>query len=157
MPRVAAVKDGGDGVGLTKRGRGVNILAMVDRDGLPPFPCGHMRPISMRARWSNGSLDCSMLEAKLEALTVLTWDQASDRDRLDEELKQDGGALMAPQRSPDTLKAHDGHLLQRATMSLDRGTVLGLAPMKAAPPDSLGRRRPQLPGVCTTRLQHRAP
>lgn len=51
----AAAKGGGEAIGLTKRGKGVKILAIVDRQG-PAFgtytcrqsSCGHPRPTEFR-------------------------------------------------------------------------------------------------------------
>jgi transposase len=105
----AAAKGGGDAVGLTKRGKWVTSLAIVDRHGLP---------LSVRTQAANHhevtlvplSFDCSMLEAKPEHLIG---DRASDSDRLDDGLKQDGVTLMAPPRSTRQRKTQDGRHRRR--------------------------------------------
>jgi transposase len=105
----AAAKGGGEAVGLTKRGKGVKILAIVDRHGLP---------LSVRAHAANHhevtlvqlSFDFYMLEAKPEQLIG---DRASDRDGLDGDLQQDRVNLIAPHRSTRKLKTQDGRSLRR--------------------------------------------
>ena len=65
--RFAAAKDGGEAVGLTKRGKGVKILAIVDRHG---------EPLSLSTHGANQhevtlvqlSFDFSMLQAKPQSL-----------------------------------------------------------------------------------------
>jgi len=63
----AAAKGGGDAVGLTKRGKGVKILAIVDRHGLPlsaSTHAAHHHEVTLVQL----SFDFSMLEAKPEHL-----------------------------------------------------------------------------------------
>src|SRR5512139_1390190 len=105
----AAAQGGGEAVGLTKRGKGVKILAIVDRHGLP---------LSVRTHAANHhevtlvqlSFDFYMLEAKPEHLIG---DRASDSDQLDAKLKQDGVNMIAPHRSNRKLKTQDGRHLRR--------------------------------------------
>ncbi|WP_447975409.1 IS5 family transposase [Nitrospira sp. Kam-Ns4a] len=97
---VAAAKGGGDAVGLTKRGKGVKILAIVDRHGLPLSVSTHAAN-HHEVTLVQLSFDCSMLEAKPEHLLG---DRAYDSDRLDDELKRDGVNLIAPHRSTRKLK-----------------------------------------------------
>ena len=105
----AAATGGGDEVGLTKRGKGVKILAIVDRHGLP---------LSVRTHAANHhevtvvqlSFDFYMLEAKPEHLIG---DRTYDSEGLDAELKQDGVNLIAPHRSTRKLKTQDGRRLRR--------------------------------------------
>lgn len=77
----AAATGGGDEVGLTKRGKGVKILAIVDRHGLP---------LSVSTQATNHhevtlvqlSFDFYMLEAKPEHLIG---DRVYDSDGLDDD------------------------------------------------------------------------
>jgi len=105
----AAAKGGGNAVELTKRGEGVKRLAIVDRHGLP-------RAVSTDAENHHEVtlVQLSFAFYRLEAQpTSLIGDRAYDSDRLDEELKKDGVNLIAPHRSPRTLKTQDGRSLRR--------------------------------------------
>jgi transposase len=105
----AAAKGGGDAMGVTKRGKGVKVLAIVDCHGLP---------LSVSTRAANHhevtlvqlSFDFSILEAKAEPLIG---DRVYDSDGLDAALKQDGVNLIAPHRSTRKLKTQDGRHLRR--------------------------------------------
>jgi transposase len=96
-------------VGRTKRGKGVKILAIVDRHGLP---------LSVRTHAANHhevtvvplSFDFYMVEANPEHLIG---DRAYDSDGLDDDLKQEGVNLIAPHRSTRTLTTQDGRHLRR--------------------------------------------
>jgi transposase len=148
---VAAAKGGGDDVGLTKRGKGLKILAIVDRHG---------RPLSVSTHAANHhevtvvqlSFDFYMVEAKPEHLIG---DRAYDSDGLDDDVTQNGVNLIAPHRSTRKLKTRAP--LTPLPTPLARRTVLCLAPMEAAPPHSLGVLHHQLPWVRTARLHHDAP
>ena len=105
----AVAKGGGDAVGLTKRGKGVKILAIVDRHGLRRSVSTHA-PSHQEVTLVQLSFDFYMLEAKPEHLIG---DRAYDRDGLDDDLKQDGISLIAPHRSTRKLKTHDGRHLRR--------------------------------------------
>jgi transposase len=105
----AAAKGGGDAVGLTKRGKGVKILAIVDRHGLPLSVSTHAAN-HHEVTLVQLSFDFYMLEAKPEHLIG---DRAYDSDRLDEDLKQDGVNMIAPHRSTRKLKTQDGRHLRR--------------------------------------------
>ena len=106
---LAAAKGGGEAVGLTRRGKGVKIRAIVDRHG---------RPLSGRTHAANHhevtlvqlGFDFYMLEAKPEHLIG---DRAYDSDGLDDDLKQDGVNMIAPPRSTRTLKTQDGRHVRR--------------------------------------------
>jgi hypothetical protein len=99
----ASAKGGGDSIGQTRRGKGVKILAIVDRHGLP---------LSMSTHAANHhevtlvQLSCNfyMLEAKPEHLIG---DRAYDSEGLDDDLKQDGVNMVAPHRSTRKLKTQD--------------------------------------------------
>ena len=109
MRRLPRPRAGGDAVGLTKRGKGVKILAIVDRHGL-------LLSVSTHAAnhhdiiWVQLSFDFYMLEARPEHLIG---DRAYDSDGLDDDLKQDGINMIAPHRSTRKLKTQDGRHLRR--------------------------------------------
>lgn len=106
---VAMAKGGGEGIAPTRRGKGVKILAIVDRHGLPLSVSTHAAN-HHEVTLVQLSFDFSMLEAKPEHLIG---DRAYDSDRLDDELKQDGINMMAPHRSTPKLKTQDGRHLRR--------------------------------------------
>ena len=96
----ASAKGGGDGV---------KILAIVDCHGLPrsvSMPAANHQEVTLVQL----SFDFSMLEAKPEHRIG---DRASDRDGLDDDLKQAGVTMMAPHRSTRKLKTQDGRRLRR--------------------------------------------
>src|SRR5262249_12421687 len=70
-------KGGGAEVGTTKRGKGMKIMAIVDRHGLPLSVSTH----------AELCFDFYMIEAKPENLIG---DRAYDSDPLDKELRRDG-------------------------------------------------------------------
>jgi len=105
----ASAKGGGDEIGPTKRGKGVKILANVDRHGLPVSVSTHAAN-HHEVTLVQLSFDFYMLEAKPEHLIG---DKAYDSDSLDEKLKQDGVELIAPHRSNRQLKTQDGRPLRR--------------------------------------------
>jgi transposase len=109
---VASAKGGGDQIGPTKRGRGVKIMGIVDRHGLPVA-------VSMHAANHHEvtlvqlTFDFYMIEAKPEHLIG---DQAYDSDQLDKELGEQGMQMIAPHRA-NRRPAHrtqDGRRLRRA-------------------------------------------
>jgi transposase len=104
-----SAKGGGDGIGKTRRGKGVKILAIVDRHGLPlsvSTHAAHHHEVTLVQL----SFDFYMLEAKPEHLIG---DRAYDSDGLDDDLKQDGVKMIAPHRSTRKLKTQDGRSLRR--------------------------------------------
>jgi transposase len=105
----AAAKGGGDDIGNTRRGKGVKILAIVDRHGLPlsvrTHAAHHHEVTLVQLRF-----DFYLLEAKPEHLIG---DRAYDSDGRDDDLKQDGVTMIAPHRSTRRLKAQDGRHLRR--------------------------------------------
>jgi transposase len=105
----AAAMGGGDAVGLTKRGKGVKILAIVDRHGLP-LSVGTHAAYHHEGMLVQLSFDFYMLEDKPEHLIG---DRAYESDGLDDDLKQDGVNLIAPHRSTRKLKTQDGRSLRR--------------------------------------------
>ena len=105
----ASAKGGGDGIGKTRRGKGVKILAIVDRHGLPLSVSTHAAN-HHEVTLVQLSFDFYMLEAKPEHLIG---DRAYDSDGLDDDLKQDGVNMIAPHRSTRKLKTQDGRHLRR--------------------------------------------
>jgi transposase len=105
----AAAKGGGAAIGPTRRGKGVKILAMVDRHGLPlsvSTHAAHHHAVTL----VHLSVDCYMLEAKPEPLIG---DRAYDSEGLDNDLQPDGVNRIAPHRSTRKLKTQDGRHLRR--------------------------------------------
>lgn len=101
----ALAKCGGEEIGKTKRGKGVKILAIVDRHGLPLHAADHHEVTLAQL-----SFDSYMIEAKPEHPIG---DKAYDNDALDQELKQDGVELIAPHRCNRKVKTKDGRKLRR--------------------------------------------
>jgi Transposase DDE domain len=79
-------KGGGSEVGTTKRGKGMKIMAIVDRHGLPLSVSTHAAN-HHEVRLVQLCFDFYMIEAKPENLIG---DRAYDSDPLDEELRNDG-------------------------------------------------------------------
>jgi len=104
----ASAKGGGAEIGPTKRGKGVKILAIVDRAGLPlsvnTHAANHHEVMLVQL-----SFDFFMLEAKPE---YLIGDKAYDSDKLDEQLREQGVEMIAPHRSNRKLKTQDGRKLR---------------------------------------------
>jgi transposase len=107
----ASAKGGGDAIGPTRRGKGVKIMAIVDRHGLPLSVSTHAAN-HHEVTLVQLSFDFYMIEAKPEHLIG---DKAYDSDALDETLKQQGVEMIAPHRSNRKLKTQDGRALRRYT------------------------------------------
>ncbi len=107
----SSAKGGGSQIGKTKRGKGVKILAIVDKEGLPLAVSTHAAN-HHEVTLVQLSFDFYMVEAKPEKLIG---DKAYDSDYLDNELKKDGIDLIAPHRSNRKLsnKTQDGRSLRR--------------------------------------------
>ena len=75
----------GDEIGPTKRGKGVKIMAIVDRHGLPLAVSDARGQPPRGHAWCSSSFDFYMIEAKPENLIG---DRAYDSDKLDEELRK---------------------------------------------------------------------
>lgn len=106
---VASAKGGGDDIGKTRRGKGVKILAIVDRHGLPLSVSTHAAN-HHEVTLVQLSFDFYMLEAKPQHLMG---DRAYDSEGLDDDLKQDGVNMIAPHRSTRKPKTQDGRHLRR--------------------------------------------
>ena len=87
-------KGGGAEIGPTKRGKGMKIMAIVDRHGLPLSVSTHAAN-HHEVRLVQLCFDFYMIEAKPENLIG---DRAYDSDPLDEELRRDGIEMIAPHR-----------------------------------------------------------
>src|SRR6516162_9337551 len=79
----------------TKRGKGMKIMAIVDRHGLPLSVSTHAAN-HHEVRLVQLCFDFYMIEAKPENLIG---DRAYDSDPLDEELRRDGIEMIAPHRA----------------------------------------------------------
>jgi transposase len=105
----ASAKGGGAEIGNTRRGKGVKIMAIVDRHGLPLSVSTHAAN-HHEVTLVQLSFDFYMIEAKPENLIG---DKAYDSDALDESLKRQGVEMISPHRSNRTLKTQDGRRLRR--------------------------------------------
>jgi transposase len=106
----ASAKGGGDEIGKTKRGKGVKIMAIVDRHGLPLAVSTHAAN-HHEVTLVQLSFEFYMIEAKPENLIG---DRAYDSDKLDAELRKDGIEMISPQRSGRVKKKiQDGRRLRR--------------------------------------------
>jgi transposase len=105
----ASAKGGGADIGKTRRGKGVKIMAIVDRHGLPLSVTTHAAN-HHEVTLVQLSFDFYMIEAKLQNLVG---DKAYDSDALDAELKKEGVQLIAPHRSNRKMKTQDGRRLRR--------------------------------------------
>ncbi len=107
----ASAKGGGQGIGKTKRGKGVKIMGIVDRNGLPIAVCTHAANYH-EVTLVQLTFDFYMIEAKPEKLIG---DKAYDSDDLDEDLRKEGIEMIAPHRSNRRKenKTQDGRKLRR--------------------------------------------
>ena len=106
----ASAKGGGDEVGKTKRGKGVKIMAIVDRHGLPLAVSTHAAN-HHEVTLVQLSFDFYMIEAKPENLIG---DKAYDSDKLDAELREEGIEMISPHKSNrKKKKTQDGRRLRR--------------------------------------------
>jgi transposase len=106
----ASAKGGGEQIGKTKRGKGVKIMGIVDRHGLPLAVSTHAAN-HHEVTLVQLSFDFYMIEAKPENLIG---DRAYDSDQLDEALREEGIEMIAPHRSNRRKrKTQDGRRLRR--------------------------------------------
>lgn len=90
----AMAKGGGAEIGKTRRGKGVKIMAIVDRHGLPLAVSTHAAN-HHEVTLVQLSFEFYMIEAKPENLIG---DRAYDSDKLDAELREEGVEMIAPHR-----------------------------------------------------------
>jgi len=105
----ASAKGGGEQIGPTRRGKGVKIMAIVDRHGMPLSVSTHAAN-HHEVTLVQLSFDFYMIEAKPQNLIG---DKAYDSDGLDKSLKKDGVEMIAPHRSNRRMKTQDGRRLRR--------------------------------------------
>jgi IS5 family transposase len=106
----ASAKGGGYEIGKTKRGKGVKIMAIVDRQGLPLSVSTHAAN-HHEVTLVQLSFEFYMIEATPENLIG---DRAYDSDKLDEQMRQEGIEMIAPHRSNrKRKKTQDGRRLRR--------------------------------------------
>ncbi len=106
-------RGGGDGVGLTKAGKGVKIMVLVDARGLPvAVTTGSASP--HESTLVQGLFDFMLT---IEAPERIIVDKADDSDMLDDDLAQVGIEMIAPHRKNRTKKniTQDGRALRRYT------------------------------------------
>ena len=106
----ASAKGGGDGIGKTKLGKGVKIMGIVDRNGLPLAVCTHAAN-HHEVTLVQLTFDFYMIEAKPEKLIG---EKAYDSDDLDDDLGKQGIDMISPHKSSrvkDTTQ--DGRKLRR--------------------------------------------
>jgi Transposase DDE domain len=136
-------KGGGSEVGTTNRGKGMKIMAIVDRHGLPLSVSTHAAN-HHEVRLVQLCFDFYMIEAKPENLIG---DRAYDSDPLDDELRNDGIEMIAPPAAharSATAKSFHARLAGRALLRLDT--------MATSHPRPLGIPRPQLSRLRPARL-----
>ncbi len=105
----AKARGGGDGVGLTKAGKGVKIMVLVDARGLPvavetTSAAPHESKLVQRL------FDFMLTEATPERVIG---DKAYDSDELAADLAEQGTELIAPHRSNRRYPTQDGRPLRR--------------------------------------------
>jgi len=106
----ASAKGGGTGIGKTKRGKGVKIMGIVDRNGLPLAVCTHAAN-HHEVTLVQLTFDFYMIEAKPEKLIG---DKAYDSDDLDDDLGKQGIDMISPHKSNRVKEqTQDGRKLRR--------------------------------------------
>lgn len=106
-----SAKGGGNEIGKTKRGKGVKIMGIVDKNGLPLAVTTHAAN-HHEVTLVQLTFDFYMIEAKPEKLIG---DKAYDSDWLDEKLAEEGVDMIAPHRNNRLKenKTQDGRKLRR--------------------------------------------
>jgi len=106
----ASAKGGGADIGKTKRGKGVKIMGIVDRNGFPLAVCTHSAN-HHEVTLVQLTFDFYMIEAKPEKLIG---DKAYDSDDLDNDLGKQGIDMIAPRKSNRVKEStQDGRKLRR--------------------------------------------
>lgn len=106
-------RGGGDGVGVTKAGKGVKIMVLVDARGLPvAVTTGSATP--HESKLVQGLFDFMLT---LDPPERIIGDKAYDSDMLDDDLAQQGVEMIAPHRASRTTRntTQDGRPLRRYT------------------------------------------
>ena len=104
-------RGGGDGIGCTKAGKGVNIMVWVDARGLP-VAVDTTSASPHESRLVQRLFDFMLTE---EVPPRVIGDKAYDSDRLDEELAEQGIEMIAPHRANRKVAnfTQDGRPLRR--------------------------------------------
>ena len=103
-------KGGGAEIGPTKRGKGIKIMAIVDKHGLPLSVSTHAAN-HHEVTLVQLSFDFYMIEAKPENLIG---DKAYDSDKLDEAMSEQGVEMIAPHKQNRIKpRTQDGRRLRR--------------------------------------------
>lgn len=107
----ASAKGGGEEIGPTRRGKGVKIMAIVDRHGLPLAVSTHAAN-HHEVTLVQLSFEFYMIEAKPQNLIG---DKAYDSDKLDAQLREEGIEMISPHRSNRAphKRTQDGRQLRR--------------------------------------------
>jgi transposase len=105
----AKAKGGGDGVGLTKAGKGVKIMILVDARGLP-VAIETMSATPHESKLVQRLFDFMLTSGAPERVIG---DKAFDDDGLAAELAERGSELIAPHRSNRKHITQDGRSLRR--------------------------------------------
>ena len=137
-------------VGPTKRGKGMKIMAIVDRHGLPLSVSTHAAN-HHEVRLVQLCFDFYMIEAKPENLIG---DRAYDSDPLDEKLRQDGIEMIAPHRSNRRSRRPKTATLA-ASCGAGSSSASCMDPMATPHPCALGVSPPELPRLRPARLPRR--
>jgi hypothetical protein len=148
----ASAKGDGEEIGTTKRGKGVKILAIVDRHGLPLSVSTHAAN-HHEVTLVQLSFDFYMIEAKPQNLIG---HKAYDSDALDESLKQQYRDDRAASLEPD---AQDAGRAAAASLSAPMvgGTLFRMAAVETSATGALGVLRGELPRLRAARQHHDAP
>jgi transposase len=104
-------RGGGDGVGVTKAGKGVKIMVLVDARGIP-VAVSTCSATPHESKLVQGLFDFMLT---LDAPERIVGDKAYDSDKLDEELDDECIELIAPHRRSRKKKnaTQDGRKLRR--------------------------------------------
>ena len=142
-------KGGGAEIGLTKRGKGMKIMAIVDRHGLPLSVSTHAAN-HHEVRLVQLCFDFYMIEAEPE---TLIGDRAYDSDPLDEELRQHGIEMIDAASGQPKQAAHTRSAkVKPLHATLARRALLRLDPTAAPHPGPVGIPHPKLPRLRPARL-----
>ena len=144
----SSAKGGGAEVGPTKRGKGVKIMGIVDREGLPLSVSTHAAN-HHEVTLVQLSFEFYMIEATPEHLIG---DKAYDSDPLDAELKVEGVEMIAPHRKNQAAQDTGRSALTSLRAAVEGRALFCLAPMAAPYCDALGVLSEQLPGFCAARI-----
>jgi len=144
----AMAKGGGTAIGATKRGKGLKIMAIVDRHGLPLSVSTHAAN-HHEVRLVQLCFDFYMIEAKPENLIG---DRAYDSYPLDEQLRRDGIEMIAPHRSNRSSRDAGRAAIQTIRQKVAGRTLLRLDPVATPHTCALGVLPPELPRLRPTRL-----